>query len=221
MTFATDKEELLLEACGEDNEDYINYGPFPHNSHKLYRDFEDKFSYNIDSAETELHQSQYDGTPLTIIFPQEYGTIGEKIAFGFKHMMNEIGVQVEATERGLDFYSALDGRAFQIALVYEDDFDRHYHINPLYLSDDPQNVTGIKDSELDGLLEEWGNEIIMTKKLPIAKAIHEKISEICPYIYLFTPPQRAYFSKRLRNVSIIDANSLLASVHKWEIILDE
>ncbi len=221
MAFATDKNALLLEAYGKDNEAYINYGPFPHNSHKLYRGFEDKFTYNIDSAEAELQQSQYNGTPLTLIFPQEYGAIGEKTAYGFKHMMNEIGVQVEVVERGLDFYSALDGKTFQMALVYEDGFGRHYHINPIYLSNNPKNVTGIKDSELDDLLVEWSNEIIMTKKVPIAKALHEKISEICPYTYLFTPPQRAYYSKRLRNVSIVDANSLLASIHKWEISLDE
>ena len=48
MAFATDKNALLLEAYGKDNEAYINYGPFPHNSHKLYRGFEDKFTYNID-----------------------------------------------------------------------------------------------------------------------------------------------------------------------------
>ena len=221
MAFATDKLTLLNEAYGTMDDTYINYGPFPHNSHRLYRGFGDIFNDNMDSARFELQQSQYNGSPLALIFPQGYGIMGEGIAFGYKHMMNEIGVLVEVVERGLDFYSKLDGKAYQLALVYEDDFDRHYNILPIYLSDGKKNVTGIQDIELDNLLVEWDHEIIMTKKVPIAKAIHERISEICPYIYLFTLPQRAYYSTRLRNVAIVDANARLAGVHKWEILLDE
>lgn len=221
MAFATDKQVLMQEAYGTYDEAYINYGPFPHNSHKLYRGFEDMFAVNIDSARSELQLSQYDGDPLTLIYPQGYGVMGEGIAFGFKHMMSEIGVQVEVVERGLDFYSKLDGKTYQLALVYEDDFDRHYNILPIYLSNGKKNITGIQNAELDNLVADWDNEMIMTKKVPIAKAIHQRISGLCPYIYLFTLPQRAYYSARLRNVSILDANARLAGLHKWEILLDE
>jgi peptide/nickel transport system substrate-binding protein len=221
MAFATDKKTLLREAYGTDNDSYINFGPFPHNAHKLYRIFEDRFAYNLDSSRMELRESQYHGEPLTLIYPQEYGSMGEKIVYGYKHMMDSAGVQVEVAERGLDFYSKLNGKAYQMALVYNKDFDRHYNILPIYLSDGKENITGTRDKELDSLLVEWNDEIIMTKKVPIAKAIHERISEICPYAYLFTPPQRVYYSKRLRNVVIVDANSPLATAYKWEILLNE
>jgi peptide/nickel transport system substrate-binding protein len=221
MAFATNKKALLREAYGTDNDNYINYGSFPHNAHKLYRIFEDRFAYNLDSSKMELQKSQYHAEPLTLIYPEEYGSIGEKIAYGYKHMMDNIGVQVDVTERGLDFYSKLDGKTYQMAVVYDNDFDRHYNILPVYLSEGKENITGIRDKQLDSLLVEWNNEIIMTKKVPIAKAVHERISEICPYAYLFTPPQRVYYSKRLRNVAIVDANSLLATVQKWEILLNE
>ena len=221
MAFATGKKALLRAAFGTDNASYINYGPFPHNAHKLYRIFEDRFAYNLDSSKVELQKSQYHGEPLTLIYPEEYGSIGEKIAYGYKHMMDVIGVQVEVIERGLDFYSKLEGKTYQIAVVYNSDFDRHYNILPVYLSEGKENITGIHDKQLDSLLVEWNNELIMTKKVPIARAIHDRISEICPYAFLFTPPQRVYYSKRLRNVAIVDANSPLATLHKWEILLSE
>jgi peptide/nickel transport system substrate-binding protein len=221
MAFATDRKVLLRDAYGADNDSYINYGPFPHNAHRLYRIFEDRFAYNLDSSKAELQKSQYHGEPLSLIYPQEFGSMGEKIAYGYKHMMDSIGVQVDVMERGLDFHAKLDGKTYQMAVVYNKDFDRHYNILPIYLSEGKENITGIHDEILDSLLVEWNSEIIMTKKVPIAKAIHERVSEICPYAYLFTPPQRAYYSKRLRNVVIVDANSLLVTAYKWEILLNE
>jgi len=221
MALAADKTALLSQAYGVNNGEYINYGPFPHNSHKLYRSFEDVSMFDSNKAEEELRKSQYLRQSITLIYPEEYGETGEKIAYGYKHMMEKIGIEIEVVKAGLDFHSKLKSMEYQIALFYDRDFDRHYNILPVYLSDGARNITGIKDQELDDLLHQWNSTIIMTEKVPIAFTIHQKISDICPYVYLFTPPQRTYHSSRLRSVTIANPNSLLASVDKWGIVLDE
>ena len=79
----------------------------------------------------------------------------------------------------------------------------------------PEDVIPI---EFEGIRNENAEWINATEKKCIKKGIDYCIVDHLgksPYLYLFNPPQRVYYSRSLQNVVINDANALLATIQDW------
>jgi len=218
LNASLDKRKVARDALsGENGDNYVNYGPFPHNAHRLFRQFKEVFPYDPSKAKDLLARSSYRGERLELIYPSSYGSMGERIARSVADMFRRLGIAVEVIELGRNFFSKLESRDYSMAVVYETGFNRQYNIVPLFHSQGARNITGLRDGKTDELLLSWENTVIMDEKYPLSKELHQRISEVVPYTFLFTLPKRAYFSRRLKEVNIVDADAILGSISKWRI----
>lgn len=211
---AIDKRKLASLIWPEDVSKVINNGPFPHNDDKRYRGFKDHNPYNPSKASKLL--KNYKDSKVTLLYKEEASNIMKKLADQVALNLKEYGIDVAPKGLGMAFDTQLSNGTFEIALVKHSDFSDGYNISKLYHSLSIKNITGLKSKRVDKLLAAWENTAFWKERLPLAIKVHEKLSSLSPYTYLFTIPTRAYYSDRLKNVTVSDPYALLAGVEKWE-----
>ncbi len=219
LALSIDKEQLAQLVTSTNGSDYVNKGPFPHNDDKRYKKFREK--YPLDIAKARLILDKVGDFKATLIYPEEQFSTMERIASKISQMASEAGITVEQKALGMAFSNQLAQKNYDLALVKHSGFTDGYNISHLYLSGSEQNITGVASETLDGALKKWENTAFWIERLPLAKIVHKKIGELCPYVYLFSLPSSAYYSPKLANVKIIDPSSLFGSVSNWRIVSKE
>ena len=211
---AIDREATYLECFKMKNKRHIMRKPFPFNDHRLYLRFEDTQTYNHQLAGELVASSNYMDQKLTLVYPRMLGSVARNAALITARMLETVGVTVDVNEAGNNYYTFIAEGRYDIALVYED-FGRKYNHFDLYYSNGSRNVTRIADTNLDQLLLDWSNCIVMDHKFPLARQINSLLAQLNPYVYLFVPPARAYYSSRLQGVIIGDGNAVLKTLPQW------
>ncbi len=213
---AINKEELAKQVRSGDVSGYINKGPFPHNDDKRYQSFEDRQRFDLKEAKKLMRKSKSFKT--TLIYQDDASKTMERLASKTSLMLAEIGVTAETKGLGMAYDTQINNKNFEMALVRHSGFTDGYNISRFYRSGNPSNITSISSEKLNKVLDVWENSAFWEQRLPAAKQLHEMISDMSPYVFLFSLPTSAYHSERLDNVMILDPNALLGSVEEWVVL---
>lgn len=210
---AIDKRKLASLIWPEDVSKVINKGPFPHNDDRRYKSLRDKNPYNPKKAEKFL--KKYKDLDVTLLYKEEASNIMKKLSDQIANNLEEFGLNVTPKGLGMAFDTQLSNGTFEMALVKHSDFSDGYNISKLYHSLSFKNITGLRSKRVDKLLQAWENTAFWKERLPMAIKVHNTLSKLSPYTYLFTIPTRAYYSDRLENVVVSDPYALLAGIETW------
>jgi peptide/nickel transport system substrate-binding protein len=107
-------------------------------------------------------------------------------------------------------------KSYELALLYCDGFDNLYSgLDQWFHSGGRDNVSGIADAALDGLLEQWGKAVTTEEWVALTLQVNRRISELAPAIFLCTL-QKDVYSRGLQGVVIATDNPFL-SVEDWSL----
>lgn len=210
---AINKVELAQQARSGDVTGYINLGPFPQNDDKRYQKFEDLQAFDLEAAKKLMKGKK--SFKATLIYQDDASKTMERLAAKTALQLEAIGGTIESKALGMAFDTQISNKNFELALVRHSGFTDGYNISRFYRSDSPSNITSVASNQLDKALDAWENSAFWEQRLPAAKQLHDMISDLSPYVYLFSLPTSAYHSARLDNVMIVDPNALLGSVQEW------
>jgi len=215
VSMSINKAEVAKTVWNQNPEDFVNIGPFPHNSERQYNSFKELNSYSPKLAKKGLASLQ--GSAVTLIYPEEASNMMERFAGKITQQLGDSGLKVQTKALGRAFDTQLSGGNYDLALVKHTGFTQGYDISGLFLSNSSQNITGYRNKAMDDILKKWVNTAFWTEKLPLSKQIHQRISVDAPYTFLFTLPTRAYYSARLDQVIMNDPSALLKTVSQWNV----
>lgn len=135
---------------------------------------------------------------------------------GYRQMMESVGIRVIVDDLSAPHYNQkIRERNFDAVFMSFSGFDHLYDIRGLFKVDGERNIWGVSDNQLVALLQEFGSTIALDKLNVLTKGIHSRIEEITPACFLFTPQRRAYFSKKLTNVTVHPEVGF-STVEKWK-----
>ncbi|MCP3925096.1 MAG: ABC transporter substrate-binding protein [Desulfobacterales bacterium] len=213
VSMSIDKGEVTKQLIPENHQGYVNYGPFPHNDDKRYKQFKRYLKHDVNKARKIL--DDFGSFTATLIYPEEEAGRMQRVAAKITQMASDVGIKINSKAIGLAYKTQLQQKNYELALVKHSGFSDGYNIASLYTSNNPQNITGLALPKLDKVLDKWQNTAFWDERLPLAKIVHKQILNHSPYVYLFSLPTSAYYTPRLTNVKITDPAALLSSVHTW------
>lgn len=223
MAMALNKTELVPDITDQGEGVCINNGPFPANFYQKsmpeYRDTEmdNLLPYDIQQAKVLAKNGNIANQNATLLYPDSMGEFGKMLAEGVAKQLAEIGLTVEARRAGDQVFNrtVFSEKNYELALIYRDGFDNIYSsIGDLYRSTSKDNITGISDKTLDNMFSDWEKEVSAPELIQKTDALNERISELCPALYLCTL-QKDVYSRGLRDVAIGSDNPFL-SVEYWK-----
>jgi peptide/nickel transport system substrate-binding protein len=213
------KVELAQQVRNGDVSEYINLGPFAHNDDKRYQKFDDLQAFNLDAAKKLMKGKK--SFKATLIYQDDASKTMERLASKTALQLEAVGGTIETKGLGMAFDTQITNKNFEMALVRHSGFTDGYNIARFYRSDSPANITSVASEQLNKSLDAWENSAFWEQRLPAAKQLHEMISDLSPYVFLFSLPTSAYHSARLDNVMIVDPNALLGSVQEWVVMPEQ
>jgi peptide/nickel transport system substrate-binding protein len=224
LALAVDRTALVPGVTDRQDSVVINTGPFPGNlferAMKEYKipPLPDPYPRDAEKAKSLAESSGLSRRSLAIVYPDSMGDFGRKVAEGLVDQFASIGVKAEARRTGDQVYHRLVfvDKKYDIALVLADGFDNLYSGQiDWYRSDGKLNIFGLADGKLDKDLDTWSATVVMSDWLKPTAAIHDRISELAPAVYLFTL-EKDVFARGLEAVTILSDNSFL-SVEDWKL----
>jgi ABC-type transport system substrate-binding protein len=132
--------------------------------------------------------------------------------------LGRIGLKVEAKRTGDQVFKRMvfSEKSYELALLYCDGFDNLYSsLDQWFRSKGGTNISGIADSTLDALLDEWGKAVVTEDWVELTLQVNRRISELAPAIFLCTL-QKDVYSRGLKGVAIATDNPFL-SIEDWSI----
>jgi ABC-type transport system substrate-binding protein len=154
---------------------------------------------------------------LAVIVPASWGEFGRRLASAVAEQL--VGSGIAAASEVLpdeDYRVRMARRDYDLALVLHEGYDNMFSsISSLYRSSSLENETGISDSALDKLLASRESAVEVTAWLRDTLALHDLVSELAPYIPLFTI-EKDIFYRNLRGIVIASDNPFLTAEH-WTI----
>lgn len=169
-------------------------------------------------AKTLAASSGLDGQTAILLYPDSLGEFGSALAKSVVDQLARIGLKVEAKRTGDQVFRRLvfTERNFELALTYSEGFDNLYSsLGSQFRSNGEQNVTGIADSDLDALFDQWEKAVVTTEWVDLTLRINEKVAALAPSIFLFKL-QKDVYSRGLKGVIIATDNPFL-SVEEWSL----
>lgn len=203
----------------------INRGPFPDSlltkvlPEYFHQGFPDRLAFDpSQAAHLALSSGIADASgakKLKIAVPASWGEFGARLCAGLAAQLARCGVGAEPSIlRDEDYSSALALRDYDIALVYHEGYDNLYSgISELYKSDSPQNETGVSSAPLDKILISRERAVEATTWLSDTLALHDLVSDLAPYIPLFTVEKNLFY-RRVNGVLIASDNPFLTA-ERW------
>ncbi|HKX46886.1 MAG TPA: ABC transporter substrate-binding protein, partial [Planctomycetota bacterium] len=146
-----------------------------------------------------------DGVELVIDFMMPSGNEASK-AFGLKlqESLGEIGIKVTISQyEWATFLENLRTRQFDacnLAWVptLESDPEQIWHSKHGAFEKRSSNNSGVREPELDRLIEAGQRELDWAKRQEIWHAMHRFIYELQPYLFMYNVPQKYAIAKRIR-----------------------
>ncbi|MCX7028511.1 MAG: ABC transporter substrate-binding protein [Spirochaetes bacterium] len=222
LSMALDRAKLIPSITDSTEGVVLNSGPFP----------ADIFSSNIpeyvnesmpDFTPRDVEQARrlaaaggITGKTAILLYPDSLGDFGARMAQGLASQLAAIGLKVEARRTGDQVYRRLvfTEKKYELALVYSEGFDNLYSsLGQWYRSDGELNISGIGDSRLDDLFDQWDKAVVMADWVDLTLRLNREIAELAPAMYLCTL-QKDVYSRGIREVAIATDNPFL-SVEYW------
>lgn len=221
---ATDKKELAQKFIGtsEANSDqYVNTSIFPATSSYVLANsdnFLESDPFNANRARDGINSfSSSDKVFHLIISSQIEGNKAREFANSYVEMMRRIGIKVVVDDYNAPlYYRKVKDHDFDAVFMSFTGFDHLYDFRELFGNNEEYNVWGVDDRTLKELLEEFGATLSWEKLKMWTVAIHNRIEEIAPACFLFSVPRKAYYSNRLRDVSIHPEVGF-STIEKWQL----
>lgn len=223
MAMALDKTVLIPGITDKEDGVIINNGPFPSNLFStnipeyVTDPMPNYLPYNLNKAKKLAQSGNVAGQNAILIYPDSMGDFGKELAESIAKQLSEIGLQVEARRTGDQVYQRMvfKEKSYELALMYCEGFDNIYSsIGSMYRSNGDLNVTGIADSQLNTLFDDWEKEVVTSNWIELTLEVDHRISELCPAIYLCSL-QKDVYSRGVANVAIATDNPFL-SAEDWK-----
>ncbi|MBQ9239087.1 MAG: ABC transporter substrate-binding protein [Treponema sp.] len=223
MAMALNKTALVPGITDQMDGVCINNGPFPSNFYQKsmpeYRNTEmdNLLPYDIAQAKILAEKGNVANQNATLMYPDSMGEFGKSLAEGIAQQLAEIGLTVEIRRAGDQVFNraVFSEKNYELALVYREGFDNIYSsIGDLYRSTSKDNVTGISDKTLDTMFVDWEREVSAPELIAKTDALNERISMLCPALYLCTL-QKDVYSRGLKDVAIGSDNPFLSAEY-WK-----
>ncbi len=224
LSMALDRAKLVPSVTDSKEGVVLNSGPFP----------ADIFSSNIpeyvdkpipDFAPRDIEKARrlaasggVAGKTSILLYPDSLGDFGARMAEGVVSQLAAIGVKVEARRTGDQVFKRLVfvEKRYELALVYCDGFDNLYSsLGQWYRSNGELNISGIGDSNLDSLFDQWDRAVVMADWVDLTLRLNTRIAELAPAMYL-CKIQKDVYSRGIKNVTIATDNPFL-SVEDWSL----
>lgn len=203
----------------------LNNGPFPNSlltkvlPEYFRQGFPDRQGFDPASASRLARSSglaRVSATKsLSIAVPASWGELGSGMATALASQLSRSGVNAQPAVLADGVYeSSIAARDYRLALVYHEGYDNLFSgISELYRSGSPRNETGISYPPLDRLLEERDGAVEATSWLANTLALHDLVSELVPYIPLFTIEKDLFY----RGVSglLIASDNPYLTAERW------
>ncbi len=224
LALSVDRGDLVPGVTDRKGSVVINSGPFPGNffdrAMKEYNipPLPDPWPRDTGKARSLAGSSDLTSNNLVVVYPDSMGDFGKKVADGLVAQLGVIGVKAEARRTGDQVFHRLVfvEKQYDIAVVLAGGFDNFYSgIVDWYRSDGKLNIFNLADAELDKDLDVWSGTVVMADWLKPTKAIHDRISELVPAVYLFTL-EKDVFARGLESVTILSDNPFL-SAEDWKL----
>lgn len=222
MAMALDRKNLIEGITDQSEGVVLNNGPFPSNlfavsvPEYVSEDVPNLLPYNIKKAKKLATDGGVSGQNAILIYPDSMGEFGKQMAEGVAKQLAEIGLNVEARRTGDQVFNRMvhKEKSYELALMYHEGFDNLYSsMGTLYRSKSSENVTGIADSKLNSLFDDWEKANETVKWVDLTLKINKRISELSPAIYLCSL-QKDVYSRGLSNILIATDNPFL-SAEDW------
>ena len=224
LALAVDRGALVPGVTDRQGGAVINPGPFPANlfdrAMKEYNipPLSDPWPFDTERARGLAVSSGISWRDLVIVYPDSMGDFGKSVAEGLAAQLGVIGVKTQVRRTGDQIFHRLVfvEKQYDIALVLAEGFDNFYSgLVDWYRSDGKLNIFNLADRELDTHLDTWSGTVVMSDWLQPTKAIHDRIGELVPAVYLFTL-EKDVFARGLESVTISSDNSFL-SAEDWKL----
>ena len=223
MAMALNKRALVPGITDQDETVCLNDGPFPANFYQKalpeYRStlMDNHLPYDLKKAKMLAKKGNVFNQNATLMYPDSMGEFGKKLAEGVAKQLAEIGLTVEIKRAGDQVFNraVFNEKNYELALVYREGYDNIYStIGELYRSNGRDNVTGISDKTLNTMFDDWEKEVSAKDLIVKTDALNERISMLCPALWLCTL-QKDVYSRGLSEVAIGSDNPFL-SVENWK-----
>jgi len=224
MSMALDRSNLVPPITSREEGVVLNHGPFP--SDIFVRNIPEYVSsplpnllpYDEKAARSLAESSGLSDQRAILLYPDSLGEFGAAMAQSIVEQLALIGLEVEAKRTGDQVFRRMvfGEKSYELALLYCDGFDNLYSdLDQWFHSGGRDNVSGIADRALDGLLEEWGKAVTTEQWVELTLQVNRRISELAPAIFLCTL-QKDVYSRGLDGVVIATDNPFL-SVEDWSL----
>ncbi len=215
VSMGTDKSSLFSTFTGlRESEAYVNRSLYPHNYEFAQRNpqaFTEVHGFSPDQARRLLNGTAA-GFTLTISSELQ-GTNARKLAQAYAATMQELGVAVEINDLNMSSFDRVRReRSFEAIFLEFSGLNHLYDFRGLFGDD---NLFGLRDANLGKLLHSYGHTLTWIELERLSRQIHNRVEELAPACFLFTPPRRAYLDAGLSNVSIHPEVGF-ATVERWE-----
>ncbi len=223
MAMALNKTELVPGVTDQEEGVVINYGPFPSNlfamniSEYVSEPLPDLLPYDLTKAKKLAKTGDIQGQNAKLIYPDSMGDFGKQLAEGIAKQLSDIGLNVEVKRTGDQVFNRMvyKEKSYELALMYYEGFDNIYStIGNLYKTNSAENITGIKNKDLDSLFNDWEKEVVTSNWIDLTLQLNEEICKLSPTIGLCSL-QKDVYSRGLTNVYIGTDNPFL-SAEEWK-----
>ncbi len=224
MSLVLDRSSLVPPITNRQQGVVLNYGPFP--SDLFARNIPEYVAtpvpnllpHNEKEAKALAEAGGLSGQSAILLYPDSLGEFGTAMANSIVAQLALIGLKVEAKRTGDQVFKRLvfSEKSYELALLYCDGFDNLYSsLDQWFHSKGRENISGIADSTLDALLDEWGKTVVTEDWVELTLQVNRRISELAPAIFLCTL-QKDVYSRGLKGVAIATDNPFL-SIEDWSI----
>lgn len=224
MSMALDRPSLLPGITDAAKGVILNSGPFPSNLFSsnipeyVKEPLPNFLPYSLEDAKRLAESGGVSGSTAILLYPDSMGEFGTKMAEGIVRQMKQIGLTVEAKRTGDQVFKRMvyTEKSYELALVYCDGFDNLYSsLGQWYRSKGELNITGIADSGLNDLFDQWDASVVTADWVKLTLMLNQKISDFAPAMFLCSLEKDVY-SRSLKDVVIATDNPFL-SAENWSI----
>lgn len=224
LSLAIERDKLVPSVTDRKEGVVVNTGLFPSDiftsniPEYVDKQLADPVPYDIKKARDLASSGGLNGQSAILLYPDSLGEFGAKMAEGVASQLAALGLTVEAKRTGDQVFKRLvfAEKSYDLALVYCDGFDNLYSsIGQWFRSDGPSNISGIADSGLDELFEDWDKAIIIPEWASLTERLDKKVNELAPAVFLCKLEKDVY-SRGIKDMVIVTDNPFL-SVENWSL----
>ena len=162
-----------------------------------------------------------DGTRLEIELLSNVGNkVSEQFALKLQESLAHLGIRLKFVP--LEWAALMERRsqrdfdalALGWVLPYEIDPEQMWHSKWAGKEERSSNFAGLRDAEVDALIERGQRELDPVKRASTWRALQARVYALQPYLFGFNPPKKFAINKKIRGVQIvaIDPNYV---IRRW------